>query len=554
VDHSKNQKQHFFGAHRGVVGNHCNGRELIFSADVTTRSNGRTMHEYSPSHRALYDNPRDHDVIALGRRISQVRLSSQYDHQESTSGKMGSSPTSGHHLISSPARRRVAECRAMEERMASESLSPTRRFPRMGTKSDRPCSWSPGGVLSSFIAAIVPDVASVSSPRRVVQPVNEHVSRSHRNSPLSSQNIKCHETVNGNRPIDEQSIRYVDREQASNNWKSGRMPTQSSPARNDVQYSGFNKIAGSPDTRNHRAMRFESTPSDTKWSNGEPNHIVNCVNDARYKFRESIKTTGNVQFPDASQFEMTASHLRQEVDRIHQLRHQQTNNLRSVTPVHDALREAPGDWNYQTKQDQLRRCSRHDDFQRACAHAHMRDDSSPAKPKRDREFQPAPKTNNNTINNNTNIHGPVAGGGRLQDARAVSNNSSQLATIKYNAMPMPPPSPAESDWVIRRRADGSRYVTKRRHSARDRILRERERRLAEERRSTTTATTTEDEETVGDVGLRWPRSGHHYTRDVRRTQLVASRERKSRRQKALLQRLQEEQRKQHQQSYNAVTQ
>ena len=75
-----------------------------------------------------------------------------------------------------------------------------------------------------------------------------------------------------------------------------------------------------------------------------------------------------------------------------------------------------------------------------------------------------------------------------------------------------------SEWVVKRRSDGSRYVLRR--PARNRLLRERARKLAEERCSMTTT----DDDAVSEL-----KAGRYWNREARRRHMDASRDRKSKR-------------------------
>jgi hypothetical protein len=345
-----------------------------------------------------------------------------------------------------------------------------------------------------------------------------------------------------------------------NNYSSKGQSSSAFTALKETASPGYNKIANGPEVWQNRVMRCDLTNGDHKRQNKELSWSAENGNYIQNKFREPHSSTRNDQPVDVSQHPSAVARQRHEIDRCRQLHHQQQNNPWSISAGSAALGdvlELSVDWEFpiagrstinDQQQQQQRRCSRHDDFRRT-ALMQRNNSSSPAlvKPKRDRDGQQQiiSASGNNTNSATSNIN-------RLQDSRLVFGSPFHVVPEAVEAMLSPPPPPpppppaaaAQSDWVVRRRADGTRYVARRRHSVRDRILRERERRLAEERRSTTTTTTTttEEDDAVVDgqlhgVRLRWSKNGHYCSREVRRRQLAASRERKSRRQKALLQRL-----------------
>lgn len=495
--------------------------QFIDVTPLPRRANGVTSRDGSPAIRAR--DTWNYNDIALCRRLSQVRLSStNVEHLESSAAAVHPPhPTSFARLFCSPARIQLTEYPELQEQQHGlESSSPTaRRFPRMGTRSERPSSWSPGRVLPSFAAATgVPDIQS---SRRFFTAKQAASSSSPPQKDASMKPRKLFGDGHVTRGEPDREHYLV----------NGHVLTFSSAMQKNCSI-GQTKVNNGPEMKLNKP-----TQGVAKWPNGLSNLAINKnVN----KQRDLLISAGNAKSPFVS-----ATRQRQEIDHCRQLRHHQLNILQLASDNYENfgdIVDSPFDRKFQqtvarpSNGEQQCRSSRRDEFHHACAP--QRDNSSSpalARPKRNRDNKQLAANN---INNNTNY--ATIAWNRAQDSPRMRGSSSPHQgvpiMVDHAVMPIRPPPPAQLDWVVRRRSDGTRYFSKRRHSTRDRILRERERRLAEERCSTTTTTSTTTEDDV-EARLSWPKSGHYYSRDIRRRQFNASRERKSRRQKALLQRI-----------------
>lgn len=112
-----------------------------------------------------------------------------------------------------------------------------------------------------------------------------------------------------------------------------------------------------------------------------------------------------------------------------------------------------------------------------------------------------------------------------------STGAVQRRTANDAAAPAPPPSnpaaavaggEAAMEWVVKRRADGSRYIVRRAPRVRRRLLRERARQLDSQRRAPGGGTTTDDDGAASELKL-----GRYWTRDERRQHVQRRRQRES---------------------------
>jgi len=130
---------------------------------------------------------------------------------------------------------------------------------------------------------------------------------------------------------------------------------------------------------------------------------------------------------------------------------------------------------------------------------------------------------------------------QLADQRRTANDAAtqqpsragdeQRRTANDAAAPAPPPSnpaaavaggEAAMEWVVKRRADGSRYIVRRAPRVRRRLLRERARQLDCQRRAPGGGTTTDDDGAASELKL-----GRYWTRDERRQHVQRRRQRES---------------------------
>ena len=92
-------------------------------------------------------------------------------------------------------------------------------------------------------------------------------------------------------------------------------------------------------------------------------------------------------------------------------------------------------------------------------------------------------------------------------------------------LPQSPSASSHMEWVVKRRADGSRYITRR--PVRNRILKERAKKIQEERCGMTT-----DDDAVSEMKV-----GRYWTKDERKKHLEKVREHKKRKQEMLKSRM-----------------
>nr|XP_036287985.1 E3 ubiquitin-protein ligase PDZRN3 [Pipistrellus kuhlii]KAF6335618.1 PDZ domain containing ring finger 3 [Pipistrellus kuhlii] len=105
----------------------------------------------------------------------------------------------------------------------------------------------------------------------------------------------------------------------------------------------------------------------------------------------------------------------------------------------------------------------------------------------------------------------------VQQKSAVEYAHSQVSLLGVCKDLGPPPEPRATEWKVKVRSDGSRYITKR--PVRDRLLRERALRIREERSGVTT-----DDDAASDLKL-----GRYWSREERKQHVARAREQRRRR-------------------------
>ena len=116
---------------------------------------------------------------------------------------------------------------------------------------------------------------------------------------------------------------------------------------------------------------------------------------------------------------------------------------------------------------------------------------------------------------------------RLQDncTQEGATGMSQSDMPSTSGLPQSPSASSHMEWVVKRRADGSRYITRR--PVRNRILKERAKKIQEERCGMTT-----DDDAVSEMKV-----GRYWTKDERKKHLEKVREHKRRKQEMLKSRM-----------------
>ena len=114
---------------------------------------------------------------------------------------------------------------------------------------------------------------------------------------------------------------------------------------------------------------------------------------------------------------------------------------------------------------------------------------------------------------------------RLQDNQEGATGLSQNSLPSTSGLPQSPSTSSHMEWVVKRRADGSRYITRR--PIRNKILKERAKKIQEERCGMTT-----DDDAVSEMKV-----GRYWTKDERKKHLEKVREHKKRKQEMLKSRM-----------------
>ena len=114
---------------------------------------------------------------------------------------------------------------------------------------------------------------------------------------------------------------------------------------------------------------------------------------------------------------------------------------------------------------------------------------------------------------------------RLQDNQEGAVGLSQSNLPSTSGLPQSPSASSHMEWVVKRRADGSRYITRR--PIRNKMLKERAKKIQEERCGMTT-----DDDAVSEMKV-----GRYWTKDERKKHLEKVREHKRRKQEMLKSRM-----------------